>query len=100
MGQSATIPEALTAGLRHAMPAHYSYTFVDGEKECDAGPGIGGMSPGPYWSYHLRFSTDSIAEQHEYIEEIINEEGEKATCYSLNKAFRKAIKMLIQLVQI
>ena len=63
------------------MRGHYSYTLIDGEEESDAVPGIGGLFPGPYWSYHLRFCTDSIAEQHEYMKEIIDEEGKKAICH-------------------
>ena len=77
MGQSAPIFEALTANIRHNLPDHYSYTFLDGEKECDAGPGIGDLFPGPYSSYHLKFFTKSIAEQHEYVGEIIEVEGRK-----------------------
>ena len=75
MGQSASIFEALTANIRHYLPEHYSYTFLNGEKECDAGPGIGELFPGPYSSYHLKFFTRSIAEQHEYVHEMIEDEG-------------------------
>ncbi len=77
MGQSAAIFEALTASIRRDLPDHYSYTFLDGEKECDAGPGIGDMFSGPYSSYHLKFFTSSIAEQHDYCIEMIEDEGRK-----------------------
>ena len=78
MGQSAAIFEALTANIRRNLPDHYSYTFLDGEKECDAGPGIGDMFSGPYSSFHVRFFTESIAEQHEYCAEVIEDEGNKS----------------------
>ena len=76
MGQSASILEALTAGIRHALPMHYSYEFIEGENETDAGPGIGPMFSGPYYPYHLRFFTKSIAEQHDFIKEVMSDEGQ------------------------
>ena len=75
MGQSAAIFEALTANIRHNLPDHYSYTFLDGEKECHAGPGIASMFSGPYSSFHVKFFTTSIAEQHAYCKEVIEDEG-------------------------
>ena len=68
--------EALTASMRYHLPNTWKYTFIDGEKECEAAAGIGEIFTGPYLCYHNAFSVQDINEQIEAIEDIIEDEGD------------------------
>lgn len=76
IGQNAAIFEALTAPLRNMLPKHYEYVFLDGPEDCDPYPTIAGVFPGPYHTWYSEFETKYMAEQHVYVTDFIEEEGE------------------------
>ena len=82
IGLSASIYEALTAALRNALPSHWTFTFFDGAEECDAAPGIGAIFSGPYYCHYSQFYTAYVAQAHEAILDIIEDEGDKIVCIS------------------
>ncbi|MCJ1318878.1 hypothetical protein MMC15_004210 [Xylographa vitiligo] len=62
-------------GFRNLLPEHFSYEFLEGEKEVAPAPGVAKVFPGPYLSYLTDYSVGSIEEQHQYIMDIVAEEG-------------------------
>ncbi|KAI9660963.1 MAG: hypothetical protein M1821_009290 [Bathelium mastoideum] len=74
-GTSALILEAQTAGFRALLPEHYEYRFYDGEEDFDSYPAISNVFPGPYFCYYKDNSMRSVKAAHEYIGEIIEDEG-------------------------
>ena len=67
--------DTLAEAFRHLLPDSYSYTFPDGEHDCPAAPGVEKLIPGPYLCWYPDDSLKSIAEQHEVVSEIIEDEG-------------------------
>ena len=57
------------------LPSHWEWEFIDADIECDAAPGIDGIYPGPYLSYFRMPSIDKIQEIHEWVYEVIEEDG-------------------------
>ncbi|MCJ1298808.1 hypothetical protein MMC08_001598 [Hypocenomyce scalaris] len=75
-GTNGEVFEFQTAeAFRHLLPDNYSYTFPDGEHDCPAAPGVEKLIPGPYLCWYSDDSLKSIAEQHEVVSEIIEDEG-------------------------
>jgi len=74
-GTSAEIFEMQTEGFRNLLPEHFDYDFLEGEKEVPPAPLVAKVFPGPYMSYLTDYSVGSIEEQHEFIMNIVDEEG-------------------------
>lgn len=75
IGQNGEIFEAATAKLRYKLPKEWSYHFVDGSVESAPAPGVAEAFPGPYFCFGQTYDTACIAEQHEHLESMIEEEG-------------------------
>ncbi|MCJ1391332.1 hypothetical protein MMC18_004195 [Xylographa bjoerkii] len=69
------VAETITEGFRNLLPKHFDYDFLEGEKEVPPAPLIAKVFPGPYMSYLTDYSVSSIEEQHEFIMNIVDEEG-------------------------
>ena len=61
--------------FRQLLPVHYEFAFFDGDFEGPPAPGVDKVFPGPYRRYLLDNSVESTAEQHEFIKEIMEDEG-------------------------
>ena len=83
----------MTEAFRQLLPDDWEYVFLDGEKEHPPAPGVEKVFPGPYWSYLTDYTTKSMAEQHDYILQIANEEGNE-TLRSLSISFSKWLTFL------
>lgn len=74
-GTSALILETQTAGFRALLPEYYEYRFFDGEEPFESYPEISNIFPGPYFCYYKDNSMKSVKLAHEYVNEIIEDEG-------------------------
>ncbi|KAL8727065.1 MAG: hypothetical protein Q9166_006308 [cf. Caloplaca sp. 2 TL-2023] len=75
-GTNAAIFEAQTAPLRAILPSHWEYHFVEAPLECGPGPGIGEYFPEQQYRCWYRIpSLVQIQSAHEFLEDIIEEEG-------------------------
>ena len=61
--------------FRSSLPKHFSYDFVDAECDCTAADGVEGIFPGPYMCYYPVPTTTNVKSAHEYVWDIINEDG-------------------------
>ena len=50
---------------------------MDGDKEQPPAPGVEKVFPGPYSSYLTDYTIKSMVEQHKFILQVVNEEGER-----------------------
>lgn len=76
MGENADIFETLTARLRYELSKAWEFVFVDASTPCIAAPGLSELFPGPYYCHGQTFDTACIAEQHEFLKDVIETEGE------------------------
>jgi hypothetical protein len=65
----------LIAGIRSHLPHDWEWHFVDGEDSCDPAEGVDGVYAGPYLAYYTLPSLETIAECHEWLDDIIDEMG-------------------------
>ena len=77
------ILETQTAGFRALLPEHYDYHFFDGEELFESYPAISNIFPGPYFCYYKDNSMESVKLAHEYVREIIEDEGSASLGVSL-----------------
>ncbi|KAL8808018.1 MAG: hypothetical protein Q9182_000296 [Xanthomendoza sp. 2 TL-2023] len=75
-GTNAAIFEAQTAPLRALLPAHWDYHFVQAPLDCGPAPGIEHFYPDQTYKcwYHIPSLTE-IASGHEYLYNIVEDEG-------------------------
>lgn len=69
------ILESQTAGFRALLPEHYDYAFFDGEEPFESYKEISDFFPGPYFCYYKDNSMKNVRLAHEYVQEIIEDEG-------------------------
>ena len=81
-GTSAQILETQTAGFRALLPEHYEYHFCDGEEPFESYPAISNIFPGPYFCYYKDNTMKSVMLAHEYIREVIEDEGNAFPIFS------------------
>lgn len=76
MGENAQVNETLTAKLRFELPKHWEYVFVDASIPCVPAPGIAQLfGDGPFYCHGQTFDINCVAENMEYIKEVIEDEG-------------------------
>ncbi|KAI1618121.1 serine hydrolase-domain-containing protein [Exophiala viscosa] len=75
MGTNSGIFEAQTEMFRSLLPHHFEYEFFDADHEYPAAEGVGEIFPGPYYAFYPVPTTDNVAGAHQYVQEIIDEEG-------------------------
>ena len=74
-GTNSLILETQTAGFRALLPDHYEYCFFDGEEPFESYPAISNVFPGPYFCYYRDNSMRRVREAHEYVGEMVEEDG-------------------------
>ena len=76
--QSTPSPDAKphsTASFRALLPANYEFVFVDAPIRCDPAPGVAAFYPGPYLCWYNTPTTAKVAESHEFVSHIMQEQG-------------------------
>ncbi|KAK5055283.1 hypothetical protein LTR84_013033 [Exophiala bonariae] len=74
-GTNSDIFESQLAALFSRLSPEHSFDFIDAPYHCSAAPGISKIYDGPYLAWHSRYDPVHIAEIHEYIDSVINEDG-------------------------
>ena len=61
--------------FRSLLPNDMEYEFFDAEHEYPPAEGCGEIFPGPYYCFYPVPTTKNVALAHQYVQEIIDEEG-------------------------
>ncbi|RMZ80488.1 hypothetical protein DV737_g3017, partial [Chaetothyriales sp. CBS 132003] len=61
--------------FRSLLPDHFQYEFFDGEHEYPAAEGCADIFPGPYYAFYPVPTTMDVELAHQYVAEIIEDEG-------------------------
>lgn len=94
-GTSARILEAQTAGFRALLPKYYEYSFYDGEEPFESYKEISDFFPGPYFCYYKDNSMKNVKLAHEYVKEIIEEDGKLSIASESRKTQKKVFGIVI-----
>ncbi|KAL4971258.1 serine hydrolase FSH [Aspergillus desertorum] len=57
------------------LPDYFEWVFVNADYDCQAAAGVSAVYPGPYLSFYNTPYTKQIADAHEFIEEVIEQDG-------------------------
>ncbi|KAH7305244.1 serine hydrolase FSH [Stachybotrys elegans] len=74
-GTNSDIFETQLASIIHRLPKSYSFDFIDGEAAVNAAPQVAQVYDGPYLAWHSSHFADEVASAHEYVKDILEEDG-------------------------
>ena len=75
MGTNPPVFEAQTAKVRALLGPTFSFDFIEGEKPCEPAPGIAEVYSGPYIAFYEDPTPEQVAEAHDLVNEVIEEDG-------------------------
>lgn len=76
MGTNSSIFESQLGPISSQLETHgHEFIFVDGQVECDTASDIAAYFPGPYLCYYNMPTHDQVKQAHEFIKDVMDEEG-------------------------
>ncbi|EFR00805.1 DUF341 domain-containing protein [Nannizzia gypsea CBS 118893] len=75
VGSSGALLEAQMANLRRELDPSFELVFVDGQFECERGPGVPEYQAGPFFSHTEGYSPVHISQAVDYLKGLLEDEG-------------------------
>jgi hypothetical protein len=69
------VADSLVEMFRSLLPQDFEYEFFNAEYEYPAAEGVGEIFPGPYYAFYPIPTINSVEYAHQYVQDIIDEEG-------------------------